>query len=82
MIWNRTIDGLHTIHSDYVFNTYDMSTNNLTISGNLISPITNLLNISYNILDNKINNLTTTESNHLIFVENQINNYKQVQRMI
>jgi len=64
MIWHRTIDGLHRINSDFINNSFDISTNNLTISGLLISPIKNLLSISYNILDNKINLLGNTESNH------------------
>ena len=63
----------------------NITTNNLTIFGNLISPITDLLGVSINLIDdnvnyyntintNLINNLTTTSTTTI----NNLNNFENI----
>ena len=46
--FSRSINGLKSLNSDYIINSYDV-----TISGTLQSPITDLLSISVSTLDTK-----------------------------
>ena len=50
----RSVDGLNSVNSDFINNSFDIYTNNLTISGNLISPITDNLSISTNLINTKL----------------------------
>src|SRR5689334_258957 len=61
-MFKSSLSGLKNLNSDYVNNSYDMSTDNLTISGTLISPLTNLLSTSSNIIDS---NFQTFKNNLL-----------------
>ncbi len=79
MLWNRTLSNLRSLNSDYINNSYDaLIQGNLTISGTLQSPTTNLLSVSTNLLNTKVEtyNLNQTNLNSALTISAAITNNK------
>ena len=57
------LSGLKIVESNYTNNSYDLTTNNLYVSGIFKSIITDNLNISYNFINTKLENYNTINTN-------------------
>src|SRR6476660_6608657 len=81
-MWQRTLSNERRLNSDYIDNSHDaLIQGNLSVSGTLQSPITNLLSVSSNTINTKVENLTISSAltnNKLEFYNTDINNHLDI----
>ena len=63
MLWSKSQSGLRNINSSFINNSYDMSTQNLNVSGIFNALITDNLSISTNFINQKLENYNSINTN-------------------